>query len=241
MAYGVTINDLICLLGGLIPTLFWLWFWLQEDNHPEPKYVIFGTFLVGAASTFVALPIEQYLKGMIPAGFALILVWSLIEEATKYAATAWSAFAAKSYDEPVDAMVYMITASLGFAAFENVLFLIKALNADGMAGFWLTSNIRFIGATLLHVVSSATVGAAIGLSFYKSMATRIVYASIGLLCATGLHALFNFFILQNNGQESLSVFGLLWVCVIVIFLLFEEVKKVKTNQRINNETKTITI
>lgn len=233
-------TNVILFLGGLVPPLFWLWFWLQEDNHPEPKYVIAGTFVVGAASAFLALPLEKYAQTVLPSGFVLIFAWSLIEETTKYAATAWSAFSAKSYDEPVDAMVYMITSALGFAALENILFLTKSFAADGITGFLLTTNIRFIGATLLHVVASAFVGAAIAAGFYRSMPARILWVLIGVASASSLHALFNFFILHNEGQNSPAVFILLWASVIATFLFFEAVKRLHPNPR-KNETTKITV
>jgi len=231
MAEFLTSNTFLSFVGGVVPALFWLWFWLQEDNHPEPKYVIAGTFLVGAVSTFLALPLERYTQGFIPSGFYLIFVLALIEETTKYCATAWSAFSSKNYDEPTDAMIYMVTAALGFAAFENFLFLTKSFNADGMAGFLLTSNIRFIGATLLHVVASAFVGATIAAGFYRSIYSRIAWTFVGILCASGLHALFNFFILHNEGQNSPSVFVLLWASVIATFLFFEAVKRLHPQQQ----------
>ena len=35
-------------IGGMLPALFWLWFWLQEDKlHPEPRSRIMLAFLGG--------------------------------------------------------------------------------------------------------------------------------------------------------------------------------------------------
>ena len=36
----------IAFLAGLIPALFWLWFWLREDKaHPEPRALIATSFI----------------------------------------------------------------------------------------------------------------------------------------------------------------------------------------------------
>src|SRR3989344_4852454 len=101
-----------------------------------------------------------------------MVVWAGIEEFLKYGAAFVVAFHAirinknKYIDEPVDPLIYMITAALGFAALENTLFLINPLlGGDALSGI-LTGNLRFIGASLLHVLASGVVGLAPGLGFY---------------------------------------------------------------------------
>ncbi len=47
------------LLGGIIPALFWLWFWIREDRlHPEPKSAILSAFIGGILAVFFALFFE---------------------------------------------------------------------------------------------------------------------------------------------------------------------------------------
>jgi len=37
------------LLGGIVPTLLWLWFWRREDRlHPEPRRLILLAFVLYA-------------------------------------------------------------------------------------------------------------------------------------------------------------------------------------------------
>ena len=71
-------------------------------------------------------------------------------------------------DEPIDAVIYMITVALGFSALENALFLSNLISTSSFAQSIITGNSRFLGATLLHVASSAAVGVMIGLSYYKN-------------------------------------------------------------------------
>jgi hypothetical protein len=59
---------------------------------------------------------------------------------------------------------------------------------------------------------------------------QILFAVIGLGIATYLHALFNFFILKDEGHYTFSVLLVLWAAVIVIFLLFERVKHLLANK-----------
>jgi RsiW-degrading membrane proteinase PrsW (M82 family) len=139
------------------------------------------------------------------------------------------AFHGKNFDEPVDAMIYMVTAALGFAAVENSLFLIKTLNSGGMDGFdfLLNGNLRFIGATLLHVFCSAFIGAVVGSSFDSTGWRKTTRLVVGILSAALLHALFNFFIIINSGQNIFKIMIILWLLTVAIILLFERVKKIK--------------
>ena len=52
---------LIAFLAGLIPALFWLWFWLREDNcTPEPKSLIASAFIAGMLIVAVVLPLQKF-------------------------------------------------------------------------------------------------------------------------------------------------------------------------------------
>jgi RsiW-degrading membrane proteinase PrsW (M82 family) len=126
----------------------------------------------------------------------------------------------------------MITIALGFSALENALFIWNPLIAGDYAGSFLTSNFRFLGATLLHVLASGTVGAFMAFSFYKKDILKIAYSTLGLFIAIVLHALFNFFIMDASGEAILGVFMFVWMGVIVLFLVFEKVKQIEIRHRI---------
>ncbi|HNZ55548.1 MAG TPA: PrsW family glutamic-type intramembrane protease [Candidatus Paceibacterota bacterium] len=238
---------LFAVLFGLAPTIFWLWFWLQEDeDKPEPARMILKTFVVGGFSVVIAFCLERlvafnpdiagnFQSSLSVAGIKAalitlwpILAWAFIEEVVKYAAAYIAAFRKQHFDEPVDAMVYMITAALGFAAVENFLFLFSTALSSGAnsSSFVFTGNLRFLGATLLHVVTSATLGAFIGFSFYKNSNIKKGSLGLGLVAATVLHTLFNFFIIIDEGKNIFGVLVFLWIITTVIIFVFEVVKKV---------------
>ena len=242
---------LFAILFGLAPTIFWLWFWLQEDeNRPEPTRMILKTFVVGGFFVVIAFCLERlaasspdvmesfrYAISAQGIGAALItlwpiLVWAFIEEAVKYAAAYVAAFRHNFFDEPIDAMIYMITAALGFAAVENFLFLLSTALSEGTISnsFIFTGNLRFLGATLLHVVTSATLGAFISFSFYKSSKLKKESLGLGLIAATVLHTLFNFFIIIDEGKNIFGVLVSLWIIATIIIFVFEIVKKISVKQ-----------
>ena len=214
----------IALLGGFIPALFWLWFWLREDKaKPEPRVLIFSAFIAGIAIVPIVLILQKFALTRFE-GDNLMFVWVTIAEVLKYAAALIIVLWHKAVDEPIDCIIYMITVALGFSALENALFLFTPLMSGAFTDSFFTGNFRFIGATLLHVLASGTVGAAMALSFYKGRALRVILPTIGLFIAIVLHALFNFFIISASGAAILGVFMFVWIGIFILFLVFEKTK-----------------
>lgn len=219
---------LFALLGGIVPAVLWLLFWLREDKlHPEPRGLIMLAFLAGMIAVAFVIPIEVGLKTFF-GGTMLVALWAITEEFLKFLFAYLFVLRNKAVNEPVDVVIYMITVALGFAAFENTLFLLSPL-ADGFViESIITGNLRFIGATLIHTLSSATIGVALAFSFYKSKISREFALFIGLILASILHTLFNFFILKSDGNGGLlETFLVVWFGIIVLILLFEKIKQIR--------------
>ena len=214
--------------GGILPALAWLWFWLQEDKlHPEPRRRIMLAFLGGMAIIpLIYLP-EKYVS--IHFGEmtnATLFFWSAIEETAKLAVAWFIAFRSRDYDKPIDAIEYLITVALGFSALENTLFILNPLLAGNIMQSFIVGNMRFAGASLLHVVSSATLGYFIGYGFYSSQTVKNVWRVVGLAVAIALHTAFNLSIMYSSGSRIFFVFGCVWVAAIGVLILFEKIKKV---------------
>lgn len=234
----VSTSALYAFLGSIIPIIVWLWFWLKEDPHPNPRRILIATFFGGALAVpvaltgeIVAVEVANYLgifaKNSFP--FVLLFVWAGIEEFAKYKATSFIALHRPGFNEPIDAPVYLVTAALGFAAFENAIFLFNAFQEAPMLGL-ITGQLRFLGATLLHVTASGIVGVSIAYSFFHAESRkRNVFG--GLFTATLLHALFNFFILKQENGSALQVFIGVWVAAVVLMILLEKVKRLRPPYR----------
>lgn len=217
----------IAFLGGLIPALFWLWFWLREDSRrPEPYLLVGLTFIAGMAVVPLALPLQQTAIELYD-GRNLILAWVIIEEVLKYAVALLVILWNREVDEPIDVVIYMVAIALGFSALENALFIFNPLLMGEFLNSAVTGSFRFIGATLLHVLASGTLGIMLALAFYRSRLAQVVYGFLGLCIAITLHALFNFFIMDAQGNTIMGVFLFVWMGIIVLFLLFEKVKLVE--------------
>jgi RsiW-degrading membrane proteinase PrsW (M82 family) len=227
---GIPPQTLIfALLGGVLPTIVWLRFWLREDSskNPEPRGLIVLTFIAGMISVVLVLPIENWIYTNFRFTGTTLATIAFVEEFAKYAVVALVAFQTKHIDEARDYPMYLITGGLGFAALENTLFLLEPLTQQDIPMVFFTGNLRFLGATVLHVVASALIGVSIGLAFNKSKNSRRIHAMIGILLATTLHGLFNFFIMKATTQNIITIFGVIWAAAIVILLLFEKLKRMK--------------
>lgn len=244
----------IALMGGILPSLLWLWFWLRADkNCPEPKGLIAISFFAGMAVVYFALPLQKLVMSSLPTvmtavnmvalKFSLltpsertieITLWAFIEEFAKYATVFFIAFKSKHFDEPIDAVMYLITAALGFAAMENTFYILKDLAETGGAAALLNGNLRFIGATIAHVTSSAFVGIAIAFSFKCPRFVKALAVIIGLSLATLLHAYFNLSIMEAYGtKETLLAFMPFWGVIIIVIALLQIIKRLQKTCQVN--------
>lgn len=221
--------------GGLLPASLWLWFWLQEDSvHPEPRGLIVVTFIAGIIAVILVLPVQSVVYSFfanLPASFSglgtvpLFFCLAIVEEIMKFFAAYVVAMRSRAFDEPIDAVIYMVTAALGFTALENALFLFDPLRGGHIIDSIITGNMRFIGASILHVMSSALVGLALALSFYKPRKTRRQMIFVGIIMAAVLHTTFNLSIISESGSNMFVTFLVLWFLVVGLLLFFEKIKR----------------
>lgn len=234
------INLLFAFFGGILPALIWLWFWLKEDgSHPEPNKLIIKTFLLGILMVPVAFifqtainiifwngEVEEVLSRGSYITLLIVLIWAGIEEFLKYQAAKAGGLNSKENDEPIDFTIYMITAALGFSAIENVLFLISPLLEGNIIDAFLTSNLRFVGATLVHVASSSLIGIFGSFSYFFKTKSKRKYLIMGFILSILLHTVFNLFIINNSNLSYLG-FVTVWVFVVLLIIIFERIKKIK--------------
>ena len=221
---------LLAFFGGFLPSFVWLFFWLMEDyKKPEPKYRIALTFMAGAAMVLLAVPLEHAAAPFL-SDTRSIFMWATIEEVLKFFAAAVFGLVTADYDEPIDALIYTITAALGFAAAENALFLYDSLTHHSIMQSILVGDTRFVGSTLLHTISSACIGIMLGLTFYKSHARQTLAVTIGVILSVLLHVFFNVFILQQGDAYVMALVGI-WIGVVIVLLFAERIKRIRRRQR----------
>ncbi|NCO44562.1 PrsW family intramembrane metalloprotease [Candidatus Wolfebacteria bacterium] len=216
---------------GLLPSFAWLIFFLKEDVHPEPKKMIFKVFLSGFFITFIVIAIQflfqnifNFYKVADSNPFSLF-VFALSEEILKFIAVYFVVRKSKFFDEPVDAMIYMIVAALGFAMLENLAIMLSIIKVSEAFG---VITIRFVGATLLHALSSAIVGYwwAKGLLSIKRGLAMGAQIAKGIIIATILHTFFNYLIMTS---KDAVVYPVIFLTIVAMFI-FWDFEKIKINK-----------
>lgn len=246
----------IAITGGLLPALVWLWFWHRQDaGCPEPKGLVLLSFLGGMIIVFFVLPVQQLINAAITPLTAMlnsigalvdfsalsedtsrVLLLSFVEEFAKYLVVFFIAFNSQYFDEPIDAVIYILTVALGFAAIENALYILKDLSNGETINAFLNGNLRLLGATLVHTVASAAIGIALAIVFYMPRFVKFISISIGIICATLLHAYFNLTIIDVQGTiGTLAVFSRFWIAMIIVIIC------IKIINRISNRNQTCAI
>lgn len=238
---------LLASSAGLFPALLWLQLWIREDKtNPEPKKRIIYAFLLGmvavpfayisqkgiAALFLQGLSIDFAVNNVFVLGVLVIALWSFIEELLKYFASYYGGIKWKSNDEPIDVVIYLVVASLGFAALENILYLIEPLFIHGDINMaFLTSNFRFVGASLVHVASSGIIGIFVAFSYFKEQKIKKRYLTAGFILAVSLHATFNLFIMKGeNNSNTLPAFFGIWIIIIIVIIILERIKNIHLNK-----------
>src|SRR3989344_3118604 len=131
-----TMLNISLIAMGLIPSLAWLYFYSRKDCHPEPKNLLAQTFLMGIIISPVAILLQfsfaqlgSSISGIsqsIAQNASYFFLWAaVVEEVIKFYAVRMLIMRSPEFDEPIDAMIYMITAGLGFAAMENILVMFR--------------------------------------------------------------------------------------------------------------------
>jgi RsiW-degrading membrane proteinase PrsW (M82 family) len=127
------------------------------------------------------------------------------------------------FDEPIDAMIYMIISALGFAAGENILVL-SPLKSPFFGQIFEISLLRFLGATFLHALASGTIGFFIGLSLRpRRKEWRLIF--VGLILAVLLHGFYNFSIMRIEKSFKLLIPSFLLITsAIIVSFCFKKLK-----------------
>ena len=180
------------LILGFAPALFWLWYFYLKDRYaPEPRAWILRILLLGMLSTIPIALIEGMIGIVFPSDvFLAVVVAPVVEEIGKFLVVYWFVFRRPVFDEPVDGIVYAVTAALGFAALENFVYLFAAYSETLTLPLEL-SLLRAVLSVPGHALMSSMWGYALGQSLVTPhpLGTRLIYH--GLLLAIFLHAAFN--------------------------------------------------
>lgn len=154
---------LLVIITALIPALILGWWIYKKDSlRPEPLRMLYKAFLYGVGSTFVTLVITSFLSmaglmiydlGSFAGAVGTALFAAALPEEISKLLMLWL-FMRKNpyYDEYLDGIVYAACVGLGFAATENVLYLVQSTDWVG------TGIIRGLTAVPAHFAIACAMG-----------------------------------------------------------------------------------
>lgn len=198
-------------------TFGWLWLFVRRDRHPEPPWLLARTFGWGLVAWAVSASFEGAFEGsvqrLVPPLLALLFA-AAVEETAKLLAAS-TAVSERDFDEPMDGLVYAVTAALGFALPENLTY---ALEFGPGAAAW-----HALLTTLAHALFSAPQGYALG---GRHLRGGRWWRSRGLALSVALHLVFNGLLTGAAGWGQLAalalVVGLMAVLARRYYASFEE-------------------
>jgi len=205
--------------AAVAPALLILWLVVAADERPGPPLKVWTAFVLGAASIS--------LLGVLRAPFAALLAapenpWvaqvvhsvlgvALPEETVKILVIVAVAARRRPFADPMDTVVYGAAAGLGFAAYENLAYLVQHAEMwQSLAALRSVLTVPFHGA--LGVIAGAYLaiarsGTALGAHRHHRDWARISSRILVLLGPVALHAGFDFplLTLQQNPDIDPSI------------------------------------
>lgn len=205
--------------AAVAPALLVLWLVVAADERPGPPAKVWTAFVLGAASisllgilrapfvSLLAAPENPWITQVLHSVFGV----ALPEETGKILVIAAVAARRRPFADPMDTVVYGAAAGLGFAAYENLAYLVQHAEMwQSLAALRSVLTVPFHGA--LGVIAGAYLaiarsGTALGAHRHHRDWARISSRILVLLGPVALHAAFDYplLTLQQNPDIDPSI------------------------------------
>lgn len=171
-----------------------IYIYFKDKYEKEPKRLLFYNFLLGAIVSVVITTILYYVfdivlplpnhTSVLQQFIKAFFVVGLTEEFSKYIIVRYYAQRNKEFNEPFDGISYAVMVSMGFAATENIFYVLE--------GGYQTALIRAFTAVPAHATFGILMGYYMGKA--KFAKNKIALNLVGLLSATIFHGTYDFFL-----------------------------------------------
>ena len=224
------------LLVTILPSILIVSFFVYSDRFKEPRGEIIKVFFYGIIITIPAYFLNTYIgeffynntkvsEGLISS----FLTAAPVEEGLKLMILYYFVYKMKDFNEPMDGIVYGVTASLGFATLENiyyVYFLVDYFETTSMA----LAVLRSFSAVPAHAVFGIFMGYFFMKYSFIKKGDNLFFAFI---IPFVLHGCYNLFT-SSNFCISLALIFASWI---IALRMFSRLKKTQKNKRREYEKK----
>ena len=209
--------------AAVAPALLMLWLVIAAEERPGPPAQVWTAFLLGAASISLLGLVRAPFAAMVAApenpwtALALRSVFgvALPEEAVKVVAIVVVSAKRRPFADPMNTVVYGAAVGLGFAAYENLAYLVQ--HADmwrSLAALRSVLTVPFHGA--LGIIAGAYLamarsGTALGAHRYHRDWARFSSRLLMLMGPLALHAAFDFPLLTLQRNPDLDPTLRMWL------------------------------
>ena len=229
----------------MIPMIFWatspailiLVFFYFRDRFKEPPRIVFYTFILGILSLIpIAIGnifLDSYGDGLDASYFAkdfytYVLRAAFHEELYKYLILVYFCSRRREFNEPMDAIVYGVAVSLGYAAFENVEYVLGHADYDST---WQSMAAIRVLPTIMHGVNGVIMGFLLSnVLFLPWDRGKLILA---LLIPVFFHGAYNMLLTY----APLASLLLLLIMIIYSFVSNRRIRKLQQSKIIETEIK----
>lgn len=184
-------------VSAIVPSVLLVWYFHARDVYPEPARMIWTTFGLGVLTVLpvllIGIPIHQVVghieRPVVASACEALFVAAMLEEFFKLVVLVLYSMRKQEFDEPMDGIVYGVVVSLGFATFENLLYV--------MDGGTSVAFSRAFSAVPLHAFLGAIMGYYVGQA-WKNPGRRRGLLLRGYASAVLLHAIYDFPLMTMN-------------------------------------------
>ncbi len=208
---------------------------LKDIYNKEPKRLLLASFLFGVIAIIPAYFIENFFmpyfgNGIIHTAVYAFAVVALSEELSKFLVLRFYCFRKKSFDEPLDGIVYSVMVSMGFATLENISYV--------MVYGYNTAFVRMFLSVPAHATFAVVMGYFAGKAKFDSN-NSFRYLLTGLFWAVFFHGTFDFFLFLERSPEVKPFVsdGLLFAGAIVSYIIAIRLsrKHIKIHQQLSKQ------
>ena len=219
------------LIIAILPVFLIGLFIYKRDAKKEPSKLLFKLFIGGVASCFPAVVLELIVGNFFPEmenmNFIQLFLYvfigiALVEEVCKWFFVYKISYNHNDFDSLYDMIVYSAFVALGFACFENILY----VSSSGM----ITGIVRAISAVPGHVCDGIFMGSYLSLAKINQIngnhSLSRKFKIFSLVIPTIVHGIYDFCLFWAN-----PIFIMIFITfVIVIFIIcFRKVKDISKN------------
>lgn len=221
--------------AAVAPALLMLWLVIAAEERPGPPAQVWTAFLLGAASisflglarapfaSIVAAPENAWAALAVHSVFAV----ALPEEAVKVIAVVLVSARRRPFADPMDTVVYGAAVGLGFAAYENLAYLVQHAEMwRSLAALRSVLTVPFHGA--LGIIAGAYLamarsGTALGAHRYHRDWARLSSRLFMLMGPLALHTAFDFPLLTLQRNPDIDPTLRLWLGAASILIGFSSI------------------